>query len=111
MTMDITDVREGRFEAVFPDAESAGDFYERLMRNPAGDHALNVKRNCANGRTVTWTTEVLPVTDPLRMRPVIEYWLSMCETVGYYGSTFGEPPFGTGKKTAYLNGRPCPASM
>jgi hypothetical protein len=35
----------------------------------------------------------------------------MAETVGYYGSTFGEPPFGTGKRTAYLNGRAGQASM
>jgi hypothetical protein len=37
---------------------------------------------------------------------IFRYWAVMAEIVGCYGSTSGEPPYGTGARTAYLNGRP-----
>ncbi len=107
---DFAEAKAGRFTAVFATSADAQAFYERLSGEPAGFYARSIRRNRANGRVVMWERD-REVPDELG-RPGWEvYWTDMCETVGYYGSTFGEPPFGTGKRTAYLNGRAGPASM
>jgi hypothetical protein len=109
MSNGAADARNGEFTAVFPRAKDAGDFCDRITGD-SGFYAADVKRNRANGRVVTFRC------DPMRPDEGSEpgwsvYWTDMCETVGYYGSTFGEPPWGSGKHTATLNGRPCLASM
>lgn len=111
--------KAGQFVAEFPDSKRAAAFFERLTGDPDGFYAKDIQRNRANGVLVSWEVD-LSVREPaLTARGVDpvppfgwhDYWVSMCETVGYYGSSFGEPPWGSGAKTAYLNGRACPASM
>jgi hypothetical protein len=107
-TNDAAASRAGHFTAVFPSAATARDFFERVSADPAASwNASDVRRN---GKTVTWENDREPA-DEGSQPGWLSYWLSMCETVGYYGSSFGEPPSGRGRKTAYLNGRACPASM
>lgn len=105
----VTEARAGRFTAVFARAADAGEFYARLAANPDDFYTSEVKRNRANGRIVTWQATGRAFN--ANGRDILGYWLDMTETVGYYGSTFGEPPFGADRRTATLNGRPCPASM
>lgn len=114
------------FEAVFTRGPDATAFYDRLTADPAAFYTANVTRNRKGGRIVRWDLDEdardtalkalaarYPDSDyvPAATEDPAEYLAGMCETVGYYGSTFGEPPFGTGRRTATLNGRPCPASM
>jgi hypothetical protein len=110
----IEDVKAGKFTAVFPSSDSAGRFYDRLIANPDGDFVVpgSVTRNRANGRQVSWQAAPKAFEDHARddSPGIFQYWADMCEAVGYHGSTPGEPPFGAGAKTAYLNGRPCPPS-
>lgn len=115
MTLDIAAAKAGKFTAVFPDAATAKAFYDRL--SAGGFYVTDVKRNRSNGRIVTFTAteqayqNTTYAANPDRTQAIMGYWTSMAETVGYYGSTFGEPPSGAGARTATLNGRPCPATM
>jgi hypothetical protein len=110
------DVKAGKFTAVFPNgkAPSAGRFYDRLTNDPDGDFVVpgSVTRNRANGLRVSWQASERAFEDHKRddSPGIFQHWADMCETVGYYGSTTGEPPWGAGAKTATLNGRPCPPS-
>lgn len=119
MTTEAERVQAGEFTAVFPDGERARQFFERVSGKPEDWNAEpgSVRLNRKGGRQVSWkaapaawrnTTFDANPTPELGIRG---YWVSMAETVGYYGSSFGEPPWGTGRKTAYLNGMACPASM
>jgi hypothetical protein len=96
--------------ASFTGAVTSGYFTAVFTGEPAKNWVVpgSVKLNRAGGRQVSWTAapEAFAGTEG-----IFGYWTSMAEMVGYYGSTFGEPPFGTGRRTATLNGRPCPASM
>jgi hypothetical protein len=96
----------GEFTAQFTNSTDAEAFRARLAGDPDGFHAdpASVKLNRKRGCQVRWTA-----TD--QVKNLHEYELGMAETVGYYGSTFGEYPFGAGRRTATLNGRACPASM
>jgi hypothetical protein len=97
----------GEFTAQFTNSRDAEAFRARLAGDPDGFHVEpdSVKLNRKGGCRVTWTVAAFAVPN------LHEYELGMAETVGYYGSTFGEPPFGAGRRTATLNGRACPASM
>jgi hypothetical protein len=108
-TTPTTEARAGRFTAVFTRSSDAASFYARLTASPDDFWTTDVRRNRANGRTVTWQATGRAFDS--NGRDIIGYWQDMCETVGFYGSTFGEPPFGAGRRIATLNGRPCPASM
>lgn len=106
--------RRGRFVAEFAGAAEAAAFYARLERDLAGFRVApgTLRRNRANGRLVAWEAEPAWVEGTEYGEPRwVTYWNSLAETVGYYGSTFGEPPFGTGRRTARLNGRAGPACM
>ena len=115
-TNDAAASRAGHFTAVFPSASSARDFFARLSgadprypdETPA--RSWNARDVRCNGKTVTWENDRVPADEGSQPGWSV-YWLDMAETVGYYGSSFGEPPYGRGRKTAYLNGRACPASM
>lgn len=112
--------RRGEFTAVFPRGTDAADFVARITGKapspwtgridpPGSWYVTDVRQTPAGrGRTVTWkaTAQAFDGTDG-----ITGYWNDMCLTVGSYGSTFGEPPWGAGKRTAYLNGRACPAEM
>jgi hypothetical protein len=105
---------EGRFIACFPRAADAADFYARLMEAPERDwRATGVAMNRKGGRVVTWqaTAEAFTKDSCAGPQGIFRYWMDMSDTVGYYGSTFGEPPTGAGRRTATLNGRACTASM
>ena len=108
------DTRAGRFTAVFPNSRTAGRFFDRLTSDPDGEYAEadSIKRNRANGKIVTWTSTAKAFQDHLRdsQEGIFQHWADLCELVGYYGSTSGEPPWGAGAKTAFLNGRQCPPS-
>ena len=94
----LDDVRAGKFTAVFARGEDAKAFYDRLSTAPAADLALagSVKLNRKGGRQVSWqaATEAFQAEnrdeDP-DGGEIFRYWQDMAETVGYYGSTFGEP--------------------
>jgi hypothetical protein len=107
---DVADVRAGKFTAVFTRGADAKAFYDRLAAKPEADRAVpgSVKLNRKGGRQVSWQAAPGAFEGD---EGIFRYWADMAETVGYYGSTFGEPPFGTGARTAYLNGRPGTASM
>lgn len=108
------DTKAGRFTARFPTAKRAEAFCNRIREG--GFYVTDVKRNRANGRVVTFTAtepayrNTIYAAAPDRTQGIMGYWTSMCETVGYYGSSPGEPPYGAGATTATLNGRPCPPS-
>jgi hypothetical protein len=97
----------GRFTATFARSEDAQAFYERLTGTD-DFWVKNVRRNRANGKIVTFEATEKAFQ---HSEGILGYWQDMAETVGYYGSTFGEPPYGSGKRTAYLNGMPGPATM
>lgn len=112
--------------AVFPSQYGAGKFYERLLANPGGDFAMNVRRNRRNGRRVTWLIDVDALrkalrdpawTDAVVDRRLAEYRRDMAQTVGVYGTSPAgwaklngtrTPDGSTSDKVAYLNGVPCP---
>jgi len=108
----VAAARRGEFTAEFPCHAYARQFADRLA---GGDFwVTDVALNRRNGRIVTfkatgkaWTCNRL-AENPDRTQGITGYWLDMADTVGYYGSTPGEPPFHTGARTAYLNGHPCP---
>ena len=113
-TEGLTAAKAGRYVATFDRSADAAAFYERLAADAHGFYVVHgtLRRNRANGRLVAWQA------DPSRIRGDeygeprwLTYWNGMAVTVGFYGSTFGEPPFGTGRRTAYLNGRAGPAVM
>jgi len=120
--------REGRFTAVFANGKDAAAFYARItgqagsvytgeISPPSAWSAKDITINRKGGRIVTWAYDgPIPLDAPAWDSPGApprwaEYWASMAETVGFYGSSFGEPPSGAGRYAATLNGRVCPASM
>jgi hypothetical protein len=122
------DARAGRFTAVFARGADAAAFLARITGQagspytsqpdaPGAWYARDARVNRKGGRTVTWAYDGPgPLDGPAWDSPDApprwhDYWVSMAETVGFYGSTFGEPPWGAGARTATLNGRACPASM
>ncbi len=111
----VEDVKAGRFTAVFTRGEDAKAFHDRLVAEAEGFHVVpgSVALNRKGGRQVSWQAAPKAFQDHGRdgSPGIHQYWADMADTVGHYGSTFGEPPFGTGKRTAYLNGRPGQASM
>jgi hypothetical protein len=112
----IEDVKAGKFTAKFTNGEDAKRFYDRLVANPASDHVEpdSIRLNRKGGRLVSWQANERAFGDQRRndgQEGIFQYWMDMAETVGYYGSSFGEPPTGAGRYTAYLNGMPGPASM
>lgn len=111
----IEDIEAGRFTAVFTNGEDAKRFYDRLVAKPEGDYAVpeSITLNRRGGRRVSWQAAPKAFEDHGRDSSpgIFQYWADMADTVGSYGSTFGEPPFGTGARTAYLNGRPGQAEM
>jgi hypothetical protein len=118
----IAAARRGEFTAVFPRGADARDFYERITGNapspysgrvdpPGAWYVSDVKLNRKGGRIVTWQATAQALADEAGQPGWQTHWDGMCLTVGMYGSTFGEPPFGAGRRTAYLNGRACPAEM
>jgi hypothetical protein len=111
----IEAVKAGQFTAVFTRGDDAKAFYDRLVAEPEGFHVEpgSVKFNRKGGRQVSWQAGARAFEDHHRddSPGVLQYWADMAETAGYYGSTFGEPPFGTGQRTACLNGRPGQACM
>jgi hypothetical protein len=104
------DVKAGIFTAEFTRGADALAFLTRLAGEPEGFYVKpgSVRLNRKGGRLVTW--EAAPEAFQ-HSGGMFGYWQSMAETVGYYGSTFGEPPTGAGKRTACLNGMPGPAVM
>lgn len=103
------DAVAGKFTAVFTRGSDAKAFFERLAGDPAGFRVApdSLRLNRKGGREVSWQA----APDAFGGEGIVRYWDSMAETVGYYGSTFGEPPFGRGRRTAYLNGQPGTACM
>jgi hypothetical protein len=127
-TYGAAEAREGRFQAVFPRAQDAQAFFDRITGKapspysgradgPGAWSAKDIKQNRKGGRIVTWAYDgPVPLNAPAwegENAPPRwhDYWVLMAEPVGFYGSTFGEPPYGAGRRTATLNGRSCPASM
>jgi hypothetical protein len=104
----IAAAREGKFTAVFARGSDAAAFYARITSGEF--YAANVKLNRKGGRTVTFELG-REVADEGGKPGWRVYWDDMTETVGYYGSTFGEYPNNAGRVTAYLNGLAGPASM
>lgn len=108
---------EGKFIASFPRARDAAAFYARVMEAPERDwRATGVRMNRKGGRIVTWQATRAAfaehfTADGTAASGIGRYWMDMAETVGYYGSSFGELPIGACCCTATLNGRACPASM
>lgn len=120
--------KAGYFRAVFPDRDSAAAFYARITGaapnpwtgqydRPGAWYVTDVAMNRRGGRIVTFRRDREVPDEPgipglTAPRPGWQtYWQDMALTVGSYGSTFGEPPTGAGRKTATLNGMPCPAEM
>jgi hypothetical protein len=108
-------VAVGSFTAVFTRGADAKRFYDRLVAHPAGDYAVpeSITLNRKGGRMVSWQAAPKAFEDHGRDSSpgIFQYWADMAETVGSVGSTFGEPPFGAGRRTAYLNGMPGQAEM
>ena len=105
---------EGKFIASFPRARDAAAFYARVMEAPERDwNAADVRMNRKGGRIVTWqaTEDAFAKDGCPGPQGIFRYWMDMSDTVGYYGSSFGELPIGAGRRTATLNGRACTASM
>jgi hypothetical protein len=111
----IEDVKAGRFTAIFTNGADAKRFYDRLAANTASNYVVpdSVKLNRKGGRQVSWQAAPRAFEDHGRDSSpgIFQYWADMADTVGSYGSTFGEPPFGAGARTAYLNGMPGQAEM
>ena len=107
--------KAGKFTAVFTRGTDAKAFHDRLVAEPEGFHVEpgSVRLNRKGGRQVSWQAAPKAFEDHGRdgSPGIFQYWADTAETVGFYGSTFGEPPFGTGKRTAYLNGLAGQASM
>jgi hypothetical protein len=110
----IEAARTGKFTAVFTRGQDAKAFYERLAASPEDDHVEpgSVQLNRKGGCQVSWQAAPSAFKDQGQdgSTGISRYWAVMTETVGRYGTTPGEPPNGTGARTAYLNGRPGPAS-
>jgi len=110
----IDAARTGKFTAVFTRGQDAKAFYDRLAASPEDDHVEpgSVQLNRKGGCQVSWQAAASAFEDHGQddSSGIFRYWAVMAETVGCYGSTSGEPPNGTGARTAYLNGRPGPAS-
>lgn len=115
--------KRGEFTAVFPRGADAAAFAARITGQapspysgridpPGSWYVTDVKQTPAgDGRTVTWQATAEALADRGGEPGWSSTWNDMCLTVGSYGSTFGEPPYGAGARTAYLNGRACPAEM
>ena len=108
-------VKAGKFTAVFTRSQDAKAFYDRLVANPEADYVEpgTVKLNRKGGRQVSWQAAPRAFEDHGRddSPGIVQYWADMTDTVGHYGSTFGEYPNRAGARTACLNGRPCPPEM
>ena len=108
-------VKTGKFTAVFTRGQDAKAFYDRLAANPEADYVepATIKLNRKGGRQMSWQAGPEAFEDHGRddSPGIFQYWADMAETVGFYGSTFGEPSSGTGRRTAYLNGRAGRARM
>ena len=108
-------VTAGRFTAVFTRGADAKAFYDCLVANPEAEYAEpgTVTLNRKGGRQVSWQAGPKAFEDHHRddSPGIFQYWADMAETVGHYGSTFGEYPNRAGARTATLNGRPCPPEM
>ena len=111
----LDDARAGKFTAVFTRGPDALAFHERLTADPAGFYVVpgSLHLNRKGGRLVTWEAAPGAFEDHGRGggAGIIQYWHDMADTVGHYGSSFGEPPTGAGSRTAHLNGIPCQAEM
>jgi hypothetical protein len=107
------DAREGRFTAVFARHADAAAFLARISGEEAGFQVDSgtARLNRKGGLRVSWQAAPAAFADRGEGNPILRYWQDMSETVGYYGSTFGEYPFNSGARTAYLNGRAGQACM
>jgi hypothetical protein len=110
----IEAAKAGKFTAVFARGQDAKVFCDRLAASPGDDHVEpgSVQLNRKGGCQVSWQAAASAFEEHGQddCSGILRYWAVMAETVGCYGSTSGEPPNGTGARTAYLNGRPGPAS-
>jgi hypothetical protein len=96
-----------RMIARFPDGHSARQFYERMVKDPAAEFAVDVTINRKNGKVVSWLFdresrdfrlfELFPDGVPDFELTHAAYVQAMQQTVSGYVSPI---------RAAYLNGQP-----
>lgn len=86
------------FEAIFPKADQAFQFAERLRNDPAGNWVVSAVGHIPGRRKVTWSGQV-PMGANSTPQDLFQTYL---ENVGYYGSSQS--------RKATLNGVPAPMS-